>query len=74
MPHVKVSLEERLEKLARHCADHNTPISLFFDPDSEEWSGALDGTGWMDGGEIDAEVYTGELDHVLESIEAELEI
>lgn len=71
MPHVKTSLEERLEKLARHCADHNTPMSLYFDPDEETWSGALDGTGWSTT-DLGAQEYSGDLEEVLEAFESEL--
>lgn len=66
MPHVNVSLEDRLEALARHCADHRTTMSLTFDPVDEQWSGSLD-----QGVE---ENYVGDLSSVVEAFEAELEI
>lgn len=66
MPHVKISLEDRLEKLARHCADHRTEMSITFDPVEEQW------TGFLDCG--DEEQYTGDLSSVVDAFEAELEI
>jgi hypothetical protein len=74
MPHVKVSLEERLEKLVRHCADHSTPISLFFDPTDEQWHGSLDDITGLGMGGLVAEEHSGDFDTVLEAMEAELEL
>lgn len=74
MPHVKLTLEERLEKLTRYCADHSTPISLFFDPTDEQWHGTLDDSVGLGLGGSVADEYEGDLSTVLEAFEAELEI
>jgi hypothetical protein len=66
MPHVNVSLEDRLEALARHCADHRTTMSLKFDPVDEHWVGSLDSSIEDD--------FTGDLSSVVEAFESELEI
>lgn len=66
MPHVTVTLEERLHKLARHCADHRTTMSLTFDPVDEQWLGQLDSHNEED--------FTGDLESVVEALEAELEL
>ena len=66
MPHVKESIEDRLEKLTQYCADHRTSINLSFCHVEEQWTGSLDA-----GVE---EEYTGDFVSVLEALEAEVEI
>lgn len=66
MPHVKISLEDRLAAITNHCAGRLTAVSFSFDPTSEQWSAFLDD---------DEEGFTGEdLNTVVEALEAELEL
>jgi hypothetical protein len=64
MPVVNQSLEDRLNELAKRCSLDHTSIILEFDPVGEKWIGSVD----------EEQDFEGDLNEVVEALEAELDI